>query len=148
MNKPIKREGCLHEQLNPKKDQEQLLDEIIEESFPASDPPAYSSLSQPSNVTNPLAHPAVKTAIFYSVDHLFNYVIEIREGHHSYFISHKNHITQFGNLDSARKAALKEGVRAAFMALSKTYEEPDLSTCHHQQEHFDYQPLSLKEFRK
>ncbi|HVY53310.1 MAG TPA: hypothetical protein VHA13_02205 [Gammaproteobacteria bacterium] len=86
-----------------------------------------------------------KIAIIYSLDYLFVYIIEIKDGKNSYYIcSSNNEPIQFGNLADARKAALKEKAEQAYLALSKTDEENDLSTCHaNHQNHFDYTPLTL-----
>ena len=89
-------------------------------------------------------NPNIKTAIIYSVDHLFSYTIEIKEGDKSYYIKNKDEIRTFGNMEDARQAAIKENVQEAYLALSKTYEETDLSTCHaNHQDRYDYSPVTL-----
>jgi hypothetical protein len=91
--------------------------------------------------------PTIKTAIIYSIDELFAYTVEIKEGDHSYYLTDKGEARQFGNMENARQAAVKENAQEAYLALSKTYEEPDLQTCHaNHQERYDYNkiPLHLK----
>jgi len=90
--------------------------------------------------------PNIKTAIIYSLDDLFAYVVAIKEGKKEYYISEKNSVLKFGNMAEAKQAALKEKVSAAYLALSKTYEEPDLSTCHaNHQDSYDYVLITLQE---
>ncbi len=89
-------------------------------------------------------NPDIKTAIIYSVDHLFAYTVEIKEGNSSYYIADKKGPLMFGNMEDARQAAIKENVKVAYLALSKTYEEPDISTCHaDHQDRYDYSPIIL-----
>lgn len=85
----------------------------------------------------------MKAAIIYSVDHLFSYIIQIRDGNKSYFLSENNEIIKFGNMDDARRALLRHNVKVAFLALSKTSEETDLTTCHTKHGNFDYSPVKL-----
>ncbi|MCD6048510.1 MAG: hypothetical protein K0S08_2157 [Gammaproteobacteria bacterium] len=86
-----------------------------------------------------------RTAIIYSLDDVFAYIVEIKEGDKSYYICMKNNEpVQFGNMADARQAALDKNAKEAYLALSKTYEENDLTTAHGiRQPHYDYIPLSL-----
>ncbi len=90
-------------------------------------------------------NPNIKTAIIYAIDHIFSYIVEIKEGNTSYYIENKGEVLQFGNMEDARQAAIKEKVQEAYLALSKTSEETDLTTCHaNHQDHYDYSPIQLK----
>ena len=89
-------------------------------------------------------NPNIKTAIIYSIDHLFSYTVEIKEGKNSYYVASKDGPLKFDNMENARQAALKENVQLAYLALSKTHEETDLSTCHaDHQDRYDYSPITL-----
>lgn len=90
-------------------------------------------------------NPNIKTAIIYSIDHIFAYTVEIKEGDSSYYIARKGEVLQFGNMEDARQAAIKENAQEAYLALSKTSEETDLTTCHsNHQDRYDYSPIYLK----
>ena len=90
-------------------------------------------------------NPNIKTAIIYSIDEIFIYLVEIRMGDKHHFISVNGvEPAEFGNLEGARQAALKEKVQKAYLALSKTYEENDLTTCHaNHDDRYDYSPIPL-----
>lgn len=89
-------------------------------------------------------NPYVRTAIIYSMDDLFAYTVEIKDGKHSYYLSKKGEPLKFGNMAYARQAAINENAQEAYLALSKTYEEVDLSTCHSTlQDRYDYSPMVL-----
>lgn len=88
--------------------------------------------------------PQIKTAVIYSVDHLYVYLVEIKEANTSYYLTREGEPLRFNNLDEARQAAIQERVKQAYLALSKTYEEVDLSTCHaDHQDRYDYMKVSL-----
>lgn len=87
-----------------------------------------------------------KTAIIYSVDDLFVYIVKITAGDKCHYISsRKNEPIQFGNLEEARLAALKEKVEKIYLALSKTYEEIDIKSCpmNKNDDRYDYLPITL-----
>jgi len=87
-----------------------------------------------------------KTAIIYSVDDLFVYIVKITYGDEYHYISsRKNEPIQFGNLEEARKAVLKEKVEKAYLALSKTYEETDIQSCpaNKDDDRYDYSLITL-----
>lgn len=88
--------------------------------------------------------PNIRTAIVYSVDDLFSYTVEIRQGDHSYFISKENQPIRFGNMEDARQAAIRENAAEAYLTLSKTYEEADPKTCAvSPNDRYDYSPVPL-----
>jgi hypothetical protein len=88
--------------------------------------------------------PNVKPAIIYSIDELFAYVVEIKYKNKNYFLKKNDRPLQFGNLKDARDAAIKEKAEIAYLALSKTSEETDLSTCHaDHQDRYDYSIIEL-----
>ncbi|MBA2648731.1 MAG: hypothetical protein H0U75_03870 [Legionella sp.] len=94
----------------------------------------------PSNI-----NPQLKTAIVYSLDDLFAYTIEIKEGNQSYYIADGQGPTLFGNMGEVRKVLIKEGVAEAFLALSKTYDEIGLGNLNpNMQERYEYSPLNLE----
>jgi hypothetical protein len=90
-------------------------------------------------------NPDLKTAIIYSIDNLYAYTVEIRTGSKSYFVSNKGEPSLFGNMEEARAAALHENVEEAFLALSKTFEEADLTSSSHGQiqDRYDYSRIPL-----
>ena len=101
---------------------------------------------QSSPYTPEHADPHIKTAIIYSVDDLFVYIIKIIAGEQSYYISSKEgKPIQFGNLEEAREAALKEKAEEAYLALSKTYEETDIKgrPLMKHEDRFDYSQMIL-----
>jgi hypothetical protein len=71
--------------------------------------------------------PNKRTAVIYSVDDLVAYIVEINYQHKSYFIEENKRAVLFGNLAEAKEAALKHHAEEAFLALSKTYQEVDMS---------------------
>lgn len=87
--------------------------------------------------------PNIKAAIIYSLDHLFAYIVEIRKGNHSEYLKEADEIIKYGNLEDARRAAIHEKVKVAYLALSNTYEEVDATTCHANHLHFDYSEINL-----
>lgn len=90
-------------------------------------------------------NPRLKTAVIYAIEQLFAYTIEIKEGNASYYISNKEGPVIFKNVEDARQAALKEGAKEAYLALSKTSQESDLSSFSSKklEDRFDYSPIPL-----
>ena len=90
-------------------------------------------------------NPNVKTAIIYSIENLYAYIIEIKEGNKHYYISSKGEPLKFGNMEEARGAILKENVKEAYLALSKTSVESDLSSAkiNNYADSYDYSPIPL-----
>lgn len=88
--------------------------------------------------------PHLKIAIIYSLEELFAYAVEIKEMMQSKYLSEGGEISKFGNMDDARNAALKAGAQVLYLALPKTSEETDISTCHaDHQERYDYEEIPL-----
>lgn len=84
-----------------------------------------------------------RTAIVYTVDELFYYIIEIHYQDKSYFIGEDNNPDKFGNMEDVVKACHKNKVEKAYIALSKTYQETDLVTDQLGLSRFDYMPIKL-----
>ncbi|TAK74406.1 MAG: hypothetical protein EPO11_06960 [Gammaproteobacteria bacterium] len=89
-------------------------------------------------------NPQVKTAIIYSLDDLCGYSVEIKYQGKSHYLTKNDHLIIFGNMKDAREAVINEKAQVAYLALSKTMEEPDLSTCHTRpQDQYDYSLIKL-----
>ena len=80
-----------------------------------------------SQIENPIDE-NIKTAIFYSISDLGDYLVEIRYQNEHYFLLENGKSKQFQNMASARKAALQHGAEQGFIALSKTYQEVEAET--------------------
>lgn len=86
--------------------------------------------------------PNVKTAVIYSIDELHMYVVNI-------YLKNKtknncNQLsTKFGNLEEVREACKSNGVKKAYLALSKTYEEVDRLSQDHYKMSYDYLDFEL-----
>ena len=103
-----------------------------------------NKINKPQNEIKALQlDPNIKTAIIYSLDHLFAYIIQIWESNKSYYLTKGDEIIKYGNLEDARLAAIKENVKKAYLALSNTYEETDETTCHAKNQRFDYSEINL-----
>jgi len=88
--------------------------------------------------------PTRKTAIIYSLDELNAYSIEINVGGKSYYLRDHNKLITYGNMKEAREAAIREKAQVAYLALTKTSEETDISTCHaNHQDRYDYMLIPL-----
>lgn len=119
---------------------------IIENNFSCR---KYFNMTIPSisQTENPIDE-NVRTAIFYSISDIGEYLVEIRHHNQQYFISHGTDPDRFGNLGEAKRAALKQHAEQAYLALDKTYEEVEVSTSTtakpaDQSRHFDYVPVTL-----
>jgi hypothetical protein len=87
----------------------------------------------------------IKTAIIYSLDDLFTYIIKICYQENSYYIENGDQLEKFGNINEAKKACRKHNVEEAYLALSNSYQELDSTTdkLHDPMPRYDYQKIIL-----
>lgn len=85
----------------------------------------------------------IRTAIVYAVDELFYYIVEIHHQKKSCYIGNDNMPDKFGNMEDVVKACHKHKVKQAYIALSKTYQETDLTTDQQELSRYDYMPIKL-----
>lgn len=86
-----------------------------------------------------------RIAIIYSVDDLFEFIVEIHCQGNSYFIGKAKQPDKFGNLEDATTASRDHKVEEAYLALSKTYQETDSTTDYpnRSSSRYDYQKVPL-----
>lgn len=89
-------------------------------------------------------NPHIKTAIIYSLDDLYAYHIEITGNGKRYYLTNRGKPICYGNMKDVLEAVIKENVQEAYLALSKTYEEVDATTCHANHDHYDYIRITLQ----
>ncbi len=87
--------------------------------------------------------PQKKTAIIYSVDDLFVFIVEIKENGNSYFLKKNGEPVTFANMKDAREAAVNENAVVAYLALSKTYDETGLNSGEISKKRYTYSPVPL-----
>lgn len=87
-----------------------------------------------------------RTAIIYSISEAGEYIVEIRYQNQQYFIGDEQAAEKFGNLGSAKAAALAHNAEKAFLALNKTYQEVEASNVDQNKQpdtRFDYVSIEL-----
>jgi hypothetical protein len=87
--------------------------------------------------------PQRKTAIIYSVQDLFEFLVEIKENGSSYFIQENDEPVRFRNIEDARRAAINEKAIVAYLAVSKIYDETGLNSGEVSENTYVYSPVQL-----
>ena len=86
---------------------------------------------------------SIKTAIFYPVPDLGNYIVEIRYNNENLFIGEHNNPHQFENMALAKTAAKKQGALYGFQAMGNTYQEPELTQPEQSNKRYEYLKVDL-----
>lgn len=86
-----------------------------------------------------------RIAVIYSVDDLFAYVVLLCYQGKSYYISDADKPEKFGNMDEVRAVCRKHKADEAYLALSNSYQEVDITTDHPLDPiaQFDYHKIPL-----
>lgn len=94
--------------------------------------------------TDDLVNSSARLAIIYSLDDLFVYTVEIKEGDTRYYLMQGDDPILFANIQDAKRAALKENIQQAYLALSKTYDEIGMATvAEGRHDKYEYSPIAL-----